>query len=71
MGALSLWHWAIVLAALLLLLGRGTLAMALGSLGRYVREVRHGIRDVGVAALGWETEGARRQNAPRPKRTET
>jgi sec-independent protein translocase protein TatA len=45
MGALSLWHWAIVLAVAILLLGGPRVARAMGDFGRGLKLFRHTMRD--------------------------
>ncbi|MER8976261.1 twin-arginine translocase TatA/TatE family subunit [Mesorhizobium sp. M0800] len=53
MGAISLWHWAIVFVVFLIFFGRGRLSSFLGDLGKGIgmfrREISH-VRSNGSAA---------------------
>lgn len=43
MGALSLWHWGIVLVIILLLFGRGRISSVMGELGKGLGNFRREI----------------------------
>jgi sec-independent protein translocase protein TatA len=46
MGALSLWHWLIIVLVIVILFGRGRISSFLGELGQGVRSLRHGISSI-------------------------
>lgn len=45
MGSLSIWHWLIVLAVIILLFGRGRISVFLSDLGEGIGRVRRQLRD--------------------------
>jgi len=45
MGSLSLTHWLLVLAVVLIVFGAGRLPKAMGDLARGIRSFRSGMRD--------------------------
>ena len=45
MGSLSLTHWLVVLAVVLIVFGAGRLPKAMGELARGIRAFRSGMRD--------------------------
>lgn len=47
MGSLSVWHWLIVLVAVVLVFGTGKLRNAGADLGKAVKGFKDGIRDGG------------------------
>jgi sec-independent protein translocase protein TatA len=49
MGSLSVWHWLIVLVAVVLVFGTGKLRNAGADLGKAVKGFKDGIRDGGEA----------------------
>jgi sec-independent protein translocase protein TatA len=49
MGSLSIGHWLIVLAIILVLFGRGTVSSLLGDLGKGLRIFKREISDEPVA----------------------
>ncbi|MBC6439847.1 MAG: twin-arginine translocase TatA/TatE family subunit [Rhodospirillales bacterium] len=52
MGALSIWHWLIVLVIVLLLFGRGRIPKLAGDLARGIREFKSGIKEEETAKTG-------------------
>lgn len=45
MGGLSLWHWIIVLAVVLLLFGRGRIADVMGDFGKGISSFKKGMAE--------------------------
>ncbi|GGG19310.1 hypothetical protein GCM10010924_55700 [Rhizobium wenxiniae] len=45
MGSLSIWHWIIILAIVLILFGRGKIPELMSDIGRGIREFRNGVKD--------------------------
>lgn len=45
MGAMSVWHWLIVLAVVLLLFGRGRIADIMGEFGKGLTSFKKGMGD--------------------------
>ncbi|WP_331373463.1 twin-arginine translocase TatA/TatE family subunit [Sinorhizobium chiapasense] len=45
MGSFSIWHWAIVLAVVLLLFGRGKIPELMGDVAKGIRNFRNGMAD--------------------------
>lgn len=45
MGGLSIWHWLIVLAVVLILFGSGRVGSLLGELGKGVKSFKQNISD--------------------------
>lgn len=45
MGGLSIWHWLIVLAVVLILFGSGKVGNLMGELGRGVRSFKNSLSD--------------------------
>lgn len=50
MGSLSIWHWAIVLAIVMLVFGTGKLKNLGGDLGSAIRDFKRGVREGEEAA---------------------
>ena len=51
MGGLSIWHWLIVLAVVLILFGSGRVGSLLGELGKGVKSFKQNISDAPPGAL--------------------
>lgn len=45
MGSLSLWHWLIVLAVVVLLFGRGKIPALMSDVGQGIKAFKEGIAD--------------------------
>jgi sec-independent protein translocase protein TatA len=45
MGALSIWHWVIVLALIVLFFGRGRISGLLGDLGKAIGSFRRNLKE--------------------------
>lgn len=50
MGAMSLWHWIIVLVVVLLLFGAGKLPSVMGDMAKGVKAFKKGMKDEEAAA---------------------
>lgn len=45
MGSLSIWHWLIVLAVVLVLFGRGKIPELMGDVAMGIRSFKRGLQD--------------------------
>jgi sec-independent protein translocase protein TatA len=45
MGALSVWHWVIVLAVILIVFGAGRLPSVMGDLAKGIKNFKHGMKE--------------------------
>lgn len=45
MGSLSIWHWLIVLAVVLVLFGRGKIPELMGDVAKGIRSFKRGLQD--------------------------
>lgn len=45
MGSLSIWHWVIVLAIIILLFGRGRVSALMGDIGQGIGNLRRQLKD--------------------------
>jgi sec-independent protein translocase protein TatA len=45
MGSLSIWHWVVVLAVVLLLFGRGRISDLMGDVAQGIKAFKKGIQD--------------------------
>lgn len=55
MGALSIWHWLIVLVVAILFFGRGRVSAVMGDVGKGIKNLRQGLADTDdVQALAHE-----------------
>ena len=62
MGSLSIWHWIIVIAVVLLLFGRGKISDLMGDVAQGIKAFKKGMADDDTA----KTEGIRsRPNSPK------
>ena len=50
MGGLSLWHWIIVIAVVLLLFGRGKISELMGDVAQGIKAFKKGMQDDEQAA---------------------
>ena len=50
MGGLSIWHWIIVIAVVLLLFGRGKISDLMGDVAQGIKAFKKGMSDDDVAA---------------------
>ena len=49
MGSLSIWHWMIVIAVVLLLFGRGKISELMGDVAQGIKAFKKGMADEDVA----------------------
>lgn len=49
MGSLSIWHWMIVIAVVLLLFGRGKISELMGDVAQGIKAFKKGMADDDVA----------------------
>ena len=45
MGSLSIWHWIVVIAVVLLLFGRGKISDLMGDVAKGIKSFRQGLND--------------------------
>jgi sec-independent protein translocase protein TatA len=50
MGSLSIWHWIIVIAVVLLLFGRGKISDLMGDVAQGIKAFKKGMQDDDVTA---------------------
>jgi sec-independent protein translocase protein TatA len=51
MGGLSIWHWIIVIAVVLLLFGRGKISELMGDVAQGIKAFKKGMQDDDHAAV--------------------
>jgi sec-independent protein translocase protein TatA len=49
MGSLSIWHWILVIAVVLLLFGRGKISDLMGDVAQGIKAFKKGMKDDDVA----------------------
>lgn len=49
MGSLSIWHWMLVIAVVLLLFGRGKISDLMGDVAQGIKAFKKGMKDDDVA----------------------
>ncbi len=70
MGSFSFWHWAIVLAVVLIIFGAGKLPAVMGDLAKGIKNFKSGMKDedeqqASVQQAG-QSEAARSGTTDRP-----
>jgi sec-independent protein translocase protein TatA len=68
MGSLSIWHWIVVIAVVLLLFGRGKISDLMGDVAQGIKAFKKGMKDDDVAEKSEPVksiESAPPQTAPR------
>ncbi|WP_029005813.1 twin-arginine translocase TatA/TatE family subunit [Azorhizobium doebereinerae] len=60
MGSLSIWHWIVVLAVVLLLFGRGKISDLMGDVAKGIKSFKKGMADDD------ETPAPKASEPPRP-----
>lgn len=66
MGAMSLWHWIIVLVVVLLVFGAGKLPNVMGDMAKGVKAFKKGMKEEDEPAADPKlTENKPGENAPR------
>ena len=67
MGSLSIWHWIVVIAVVLLLFGRGKISELMGDVAQGIKSFKKGMSDDDTAKT--ETpRPTRRRSTTRPRR---
>ena len=61
MGGLSIWHWIIVIAVVLLLFGRGKISELMGDVANGIKAFKKGMQD--------DDQAAAEPKKPEPART--
>ena len=56
MGSLSIWHWILVIAVVLLLFGRGKISDLMGDVAQGIKAFKKGMKDDEDVALDKPTE---------------
>ena len=64
MGAMSLWHWIIVLIVVLLLFGGGRIAGVMGDLGKGIKSFKKELREEDAASTGTVKEDPAKLTPP-------
>ena len=60
MGSLSIWHWIIVIAVVLLLFGRGKISDLMGDVAQGIKAFKKGMQDDDTTAEKSEPDRHRR-----------
>ena len=63
MGSLSIWHWIVVIAVVLLLFGRGKISDLMGDVAQGIKAFKKGMQDDDKVADKPESTKAIDQNA--------
>lgn len=61
MGSLSIWHWLIVLAVVLVLFGRGKIPELMGDVAKGIRNFKHGLKDDAAVPPEGEIDSSQRE----------
>ncbi len=70
MGSLSIWHWIIVIAVVLLLFGRGKISELMGDVARGIKAFKKGMAEDDDAKPGARSAGQdHRQDTAAPMKT--
>jgi sec-independent protein translocase protein TatA len=64
MGSLSIWHWIIVIAVVLLLFGRGKISDLMGDVAQGIKAFKKGMQDDDVAEKKTDPVKSIDHNAP-------
>ena len=59
MGGLSIWHWIVVIAVLLLLFGRGKISELMGDVAQGIKAFKKGMQEEDKTAEGKSSEPAK------------
>ena len=65
MGSLSIWHWIVVIAVVLLLFGRGKISDLMGDVAQGIKAFKKGMSDDEVEGRSGRPEEDRRGQARR------
>lgn len=63
MGAMSFWHWALVILVVVLLFGRGKISDLMGDVAKGIKSFKKGMADDDTAATPGETKSIEQQTA--------
>jgi sec-independent protein translocase protein TatA len=66
MGSLSIWHWIVVIAVVLLLFGRGKISDLMGDVAQGIKAFKKGMKDDETASDKSEPVKTIDHNAPPP-----
>jgi sec-independent protein translocase protein TatA len=66
MGSLSIWHWIVVIAVVLLLFGRGKISDLMGDVAQGIKAFKKGMQDDDTAEKKPEPVKSIDHNAPSP-----
>ena len=59
MGSLSIWHWIVVIAVVLLLFGRGKISDLMGDVAQGIKAFKKGMRDEDTASAEKPLDGVK------------
>jgi sec-independent protein translocase protein TatA len=63
MGAMSFWHWALVILVVVLLFGRGKISDLMGDVAKGIKSFKKGMADDEPAAASTEPKPIEQQTA--------
>lgn len=67
MGAMSFWHWALVILVIMLLFGRGKVSDLMGDVAKGIKSFKKGMADDEPVASSSETKTLEQQSAVKPE----
>ena len=62
MGAMSFWHWALVILVVVLLFGRGKISDLMGDVAKGIKSFKKGMADDEPATASGETKSLEQQS---------
>ena len=71
MGSLSIWHWIVVIAVVLLLFGRGKISDLMGDVAQGIKAFKKGMQDDDKTADKTEPVKSIDHTVPAPQATRT
>jgi sec-independent protein translocase protein TatA len=63
MGAMSFWHWALVILVVILLFGRGKVSDLMGDVAKGIKSFKKGMADDDTATASTDTKTLEQQPA--------
>jgi sec-independent protein translocase protein TatA len=63
MGAMSFWHWALVILVVILLFGRGKVSDLMGDVAKGIKSFKKGMAEDEPAAAATDTKTLEQQSA--------
>lgn len=63
MGAMSFWHWALVILVVVLLFGRGKISDLMGDVAKGIKSFKKGLADDDAPAASADPKPIEQQNA--------